>query len=60
MITVGAADIGTSLGAGDDTAAPFSAYGYTPDGFAKPDIAAPGRYMVGPVPASSTLPMTAR
>ena len=38
VITVGAADIGTSLGAGDDTAAPFSAYGYTADGFAKPDL----------------------
>ena len=57
VITVGAADIGTSLGAGDDTAAPFTAYGYTPDGFAKPDLAAPGRYMIGPVPASSTLPL---
>ncbi|HZR96796.1 MAG TPA: S8 family serine peptidase [Gaiellaceae bacterium] len=55
VITVGAADIGTSLGAGDDTAAPWSAYGYTPDGFWKPEIAAPGRYMVGPVPAGSGL-----
>ena len=34
----------------DDFDAPWSAYGYTPDGFAKPDLAAPGRYMVGPVP----------
>jgi serine protease AprX len=58
VITVGAADIGTSLSAGDDTAAPFSAYGYTPDGFSKPEMAAPGRYMVGPVPAGSTLPLT--
>jgi serine protease AprX len=55
VITVGATDIGTSLGAGDDVAAPFSAYGYTPDGFAKPDIAAPGRYMIGAVPVGSTL-----
>jgi serine protease AprX len=55
VITVGATDIGTSLGAGDDTNAPFSAWGYTPDGFAKPDIAAPGRYMVGAVPVGSTL-----
>jgi serine protease AprX len=58
VITVGAADIGTSLSAGDDTAAPFTAYGYTGDGFAKPDMAAPGRYMIGPVPASSTLPLS--
>jgi serine protease AprX len=55
VITVGAADIGTSVGAGDDTAAPFSAYGYTPDGFSKPDIAAPGRYMIGAVPVGSVL-----
>jgi len=55
VITVGATDIGTSLGAGDDVAAPFSAYGYTPDGFAKPEIAAPGRYMIGAVPPGSTL-----
>ena len=55
VITVGATDIGTSLGAGDDTAAPFSAYGYTPDGFSKPDIAAPGRYMIGAVPVGSVL-----
>ena len=55
VITVGATDIGTSLGAGDDTAAPFSAYGYTPDGFSKPEIAAPGRYMIGAVPVGSTL-----
>jgi hypothetical protein len=34
----------------DDTTAPWSAYGYTYDGFAKPEIGAPGRYMVGPVP----------
>jgi serine protease AprX len=55
VITVGATDIGTNVGTGDDTNAPFSAYGYTPDGFAKPDIAAPGRYMIGAVPPGSTL-----
>jgi serine protease AprX len=55
VITVGATDIGTGLGSGDDTVAPFSAYGYTPDGFSKPDMAAPGRYMVGAVPVGSTL-----
>jgi serine protease AprX len=55
VITVGAADIGTSVGGGDDTAAPWSAYGYTPDGFWKPEIAAPGRYMVAAVPPGSQL-----
>jgi serine protease AprX len=55
VITVGASDTGKSVSTKDDVAAPWSAYGYTLDGFAKPDLAAPGRYMVGPVPTTSTL-----
>jgi serine protease AprX len=55
VITVGASDTGKSVSTNDDVAAPWSAYGYTLDGFAKPDIAAPGRYMVGPVPVTATL-----
>jgi serine protease AprX len=55
VITVGAVDIGGTMGIGDDQAAPWSAYGYTYDGFWKPELGAPGRYMVGPVPATSTL-----
>jgi serine protease AprX len=55
VITVGATDLGKNFGAGDDMNAPFSAWGYTPDGFAKPDLAAPGRYMIGAVPKGSTL-----
>jgi serine protease AprX len=55
VITVGAADIGGTVGASDDFNAPWSAYGYTLDGFAKPELGAPGRYMVGPVPMTSTL-----
>jgi serine protease AprX len=55
VITVGADDIDGSVSTNDDYAAPWSAYGYTLDGFAKPDLAAPGRYMVGPVPVASTL-----
>ena len=55
VITVGASDTGRSVSTWDDVAAPWSAYGYTLDGFAKPDLAAPGRYMVGPVPVTSTL-----
>jgi serine protease AprX len=58
VITVGADDIGGTNRTGDDTAAPFSAWGYTFDGFAKPEISAPGRYMVGPVPDDSTLAKT--
>ena len=56
IITVGAADLnGTPSSAGDDFAAPWSAYGYTLDGFAKPELGAPGRYLIGPVPAFSTM-----
>jgi serine protease AprX len=55
VITVGASDTGTSVSTTDDVSAPWSAYGYTLDGFAKPDVAAPGRYMIGPVPVTSTL-----
>ncbi|MGB2954071.1 MAG: S8 family serine peptidase [Gaiellaceae bacterium] len=55
VITVGAVDLNNTIGVGDDQTAPFSAYGYTYDGFWKPEISAPGRYMVGPVPATSTL-----
>jgi serine protease AprX len=56
VITVGASDLSsTAWTAADDTAAPWSAYGYTLDGFAKPDIGAPGRYVVGPVPSTSTM-----
>jgi serine protease AprX len=56
IITVGAADLnGTAWSAADDFAAPWSAYGYTLDGFAKPDIGAPGRLLVGPVPSLSTM-----
>ena len=55
VITVGAVDIGGTAKPRDDARAPWSAYGRTPDGFWKPEICAPGRYMVGPVPAGSTL-----
>jgi serine protease AprX len=55
VITVGAIDIGGTKNRNDDANAPWSAYGRTPDGFMKPDIAAPGRYMVGPTPATATL-----
>jgi serine protease AprX len=58
VISVGAADTNsTGYTANDDTAAPWSAYGYTLDGFAKPELGAPGRYMVGPVPALATMPL---
>jgi serine protease AprX len=55
VITVGATDLNGTLTTSDDTVAPWSAWGYTMDGFRKPEVSAPGRYMVGPVPATSTL-----
>jgi serine protease AprX len=55
VITVGSIDIGGTAGIGNDTRPSFSAYGRTPDGFWKPEICAPGRYMVGAIPMGSTL-----
>ncbi|HVH51277.1 MAG TPA: S8 family serine peptidase [Gaiellaceae bacterium] len=58
VITVGADDNQGAVSMVKAIAAPWSAYGYTYDGFAKPDLAAPGRYMIGPVPPNSTLAIT--
>jgi serine protease AprX len=55
VITVGADDIGGSRPRSDDKNSPWSAYGYTYDGFYKPEVVAPGRYMVAAVPPSSTM-----
>jgi serine protease AprX len=55
VITVGAADIQGSANTSDDLNAPWSAYGYTNDGFAKPELGAPGRYLIEQVPSGSTL-----
>ena len=54
VITVGAIDIGGTARTYDDDRAPWSAYGRTQDGFWKPEICAPGRMMVGPIPMTST------
>ncbi|HEX7083343.1 MAG TPA: S8 family serine peptidase [Gaiellaceae bacterium] len=55
VITVGALDTNNTEGSSDDGIAPWSAYGHTEDGFMKPEIVAPGRYMVENVPLGSTL-----
>jgi serine protease AprX len=55
VITVGASDTNQTVSGADDFAAPWSAWGYTYDGFQKPDIAAPGRMLDGPVPANAGL-----
>jgi subtilisin family serine protease len=55
VITVGATDQAQTSATGDDYAAPWSSYGHTVDGFAKPELSAPGRYLVMPVPPESML-----
>jgi hypothetical protein len=55
VITVGALDADGSPSPADDFNAPWSAYGYTVDGFAKPELAAPGRYMIEWVPSGTSL-----
>jgi serine protease AprX len=55
VITVGAVDLEGSVNVRRHDIPNWSAYGYTKDGFRKPELAAAGRYMVGPVPAAATL-----
>jgi len=55
VITVGAVDLDGSVRPRNHDIPAWSAYGYTYDGFRKPEISAAGRYMVGPIPAGSTL-----
>jgi serine protease AprX len=58
VLTVGAVDIGRDGRTDDDVAAPWSSWGYTNDGFLKPEIAAPGRYIVAACPVTGTLCQT--
>jgi serine protease AprX len=46
VITVGAADDKGTQSLNDDDVASFSAFGTTEDGFAKPDLVAPGRNII--------------
>jgi len=55
VITVGATDDKGTLSTADDEVASFSAYGLTEDGFAKPDLAAPGRNIIGLLPENDKL-----
>jgi serine protease AprX len=57
VITVGAVDLEGSPAVVKHDIADWSAYGYTRDGFRKPEISAAGRFMIGPVPATATLPL---
>jgi serine protease AprX len=55
VITVGALDLRGSSSADRASVPDWSSWGYTYDGFAKPELSAPGRSLLGPIPASSTL-----
>src|SRR5919112_2790313 len=58
VITVGALDQNGSSDPYHDTGPSWSAYGKTMDGFSKPDLSAPGRYMVAPTPMDSSIAKT--
>jgi serine protease AprX len=55
VITVGAMDDKGTPTVGDDTPAGFSAYGKTYDGFAKPDLAAPGVNLISTLASSDAV-----
>ena len=58
VITVGATDTAGTVSAADDFDAPWSSRGHTAEGFAKPELAAPGRHIVAAVPPRSLLART--
>src|SRR3954454_5995134 len=58
VITVGAPDQSGTADPSDDTVPSWSAYGKTMDGFSKPDVSAPGRYMIAPAPMDGTIAKT--
>jgi serine protease AprX len=55
VLTVGAADLKNTLDVKDDTVADFSSVGPTQDGFAKPDVLAPGITIVSDRDPGSTI-----
>jgi serine protease AprX len=58
VITVGALDQNGTSDPSDDTVPAWSAHGKSMDGFAKPDLSAPGRYMLAPAPMGGTIAKT--
>jgi serine protease AprX len=57
VITVGATDDKGTVSIADDAIATFSAFGTTESGFAKPDLVAPGRMIIGLLPENNLLSM---
>jgi serine protease AprX len=55
VITVGATDDHNTVNLNDDRVAPFSAYGVDERGQIKPDLVAPGKDIIGPLPQNGTL-----
>src|SRR5438034_3433924 len=55
VISVGALDLRGSASPDRASVPDWSSWGYTYDGFAKPEVSAPGRNLLGPIPTSSTL-----
>lgn len=55
VITAGAVDTRSTASVADDVVPAWSAYGTSVTGFSKPDVGAPGRYMLAAVPALGTL-----
>jgi serine protease AprX len=55
VITVGASGTQGTVETSDDYPAPWTAWGYSADGFFKPEVSAPGRWMRGAAPGASTM-----
>jgi len=55
VLTVGASDPNNTVRTNDDTLAPWSSYGRTQDGFSKPDVVAPGRYITSVLASPSSV-----
>ncbi len=54
VVTVGAVDPMNTGTLTDDFVPSWSSYGTTQDGFSKPDVAAPGRYVIAPLASSGS------
>jgi serine protease AprX len=58
IVVVGAVDDMGTAGQSDDAITTWSSRGVSQDGFARPDVVAPGRYLVSDIDVTSILPRT--